>query len=104
MKYSPIMWAGVLAVYHRGSALRSQTVAESERQLSLPLCPLSSRYLSRRRRGGKKKQQNQRDKLHPPTNVWTNVKVGQRGNFGIISTATMLFSVKGDVQQGQPLM
>lgn len=77
---------------------------ESERQLFLPLCPLSSRYLSRRRGQEEKKQQNQRDKLHPPTNVWTNVKAGQRGNFSIISTAAMLFSVKGDVQQGRQLM
>lgn len=75
---------------------------ESERQLSFLLCPLSSRYLSQQWQ--EKKPQNQRDKLHPPTNVWTNVKVGRRGNFSIISTASMLFSVKGGVQQGQPLM
>lgn len=48
------------------------------------------------------RQQNQRDKLHPSANVWTDVKVGQRGNFNIISTASMPFSVKGDVHQGQP--
>lgn len=28
-------------------------------------------------------------------NVWTRVKVGQRGNFSIISTESTLFSVKG---------
>lgn len=77
---------------------------ESERWLFLLLCPLSSRYLSRRQGLEKKKQRNQRDKLHPPTNVWTNVKAGQRGNFSIISTAAMLFAVKGDMQQGRRLI
>lgn len=51
-----------------------------------------------------KKQQNQRDKLHPPANVWTNVKAGQRGNFSFISTAAMRFPVKGGVRRGRQLM
>lgn len=34
------------------------------------------------------------------THVWTGVKLGQSGNFSVISTASTLFSVKGDVQRG----
>lgn len=101
------MWAGVQVIYHWGSAFRYQTLVvvrvkvRGNCHCCCAYCHLAISADGSRR---KKKQQNQRDKLHPPANVWTDVKVGQRGNFSIISTASMLFSVKGDVQQGQPLM
>lgn len=100
------MRAAVEAIYHRVSFPDTgRRRGESERQLSLLPCPaVISLSQQTAVQGGKKRQQNQRDKLHPPENVWTNVKVGQRGNFSIISTAAALFSVKGDVQQGRPLM
>lgn len=79
---------------------------ESERQLSLLPCPavISLSQQTAVQRGEKKGSRIKGTNYILPTNVWTNVKVGQRGNFSIISTAAALSSVKGDVQQGRPLM
>lgn len=66
---------------------------ESEKELSLLLLHRQSSHC-----GGK----TQKGQITFLANVWTRVKVGQRGNFSIISTESTLFSVKGEVQQGRP--
>lgn len=99
LKCCEIRWLGVgRRVSHRSpaSALPSPTppvhAGETGRQSGRPAISADE------------KQQNQRDKLHPPANVWANVTAGQRGNSSFISTAAVLISVKGDVQQDGRLM